>query len=260
MKLVANLFKNKKYGDDLRTNGFVKFPLLNTEKTNELIRLYENLKDHSKVDKDFFTSIWSENTTYRKESDTGIQQILKPELDHHINNVQTVFANFMVKKTGENSSLFPHQDWNFVNEPEFDSVTIWIPLEDVDNINGNLQVLPKSHNLDNYVRGRFYDAPFRKTMKESDILEKLVSIPMKAGDALAINSRLIHASPPNKSEKERIAVSIVLASKEAKLVHWYIANEKGQKTEKLIEVNSDFFWKYSCYDSLEKLELSPISS
>jgi ectoine hydroxylase-related dioxygenase (phytanoyl-CoA dioxygenase family) len=42
----------------------------------------------------------------------------------------------MVKSKGENGSLHPHQDWNIVDEREFNSYNIWLPLVDVNAENG----------------------------------------------------------------------------------------------------------------------------
>ncbi len=39
-----------------------------------------------------------------------------------------------------------HQNWTFVDEDKFTSVSVWVPLCDVSRFNGTLEVVPKTHN------------------------------------------------------------------------------------------------------------------
>jgi hypothetical protein len=209
--------------------------------------LHDELKKTAGVGMQFYTSIWSENEDHRKKADQGIKEILIPALKNYLKIIQPVFANLMVKASGEDSSLLPHQDWCFVDEPEYDSATVWVPLIDVNRKNGNLQVIPRSHfEFKNFIRPRFGDAPFNRE-EES---KRLVDINMKAGEALILNSRLIHASPPNLSGFERVAASVVIAPASAKLKHWVSDLEKPFE----FEVDETFYWRFSCYDKLETLK------
>jgi hypothetical protein len=242
--LIADLFFDKKHQTQLRDEGVTVVSLLLAEEIEKLRALFESLKEGAGITERFYTSIWSDNEAHRKAVDAGIKSILFPALQKHLRDIQPVFGNFMVKPTGEDSSLISHQDWSFVDEPQYDSVTVWVPLVDVDATNGNLQIVPGSHKtLQNFIRPRFGDAAYDR----AEAAQHLVGIPMKAGEALVLNSRLIHASPPNLSGRERIVASIVLAPAEAQLKHWL------QKDEKVEEFNieSSFFWKHSCYDRLE---------
>jgi len=243
--LIAELLIDNLKKENLRNVGYTIIPLLDVDTVQNLAALYDSLKLTSGVDKAFYTSIWSDNKQHRKAVDEGIKNILFPALQHHLRDIQPVFANFMVKANGESSSLLPHQDWSFVDEPEHDSVTVWVPLVDVNHQNGNLQVVPGSHNtLQNFIRPRFGDAPFSR----AEAAKQLVDIPMKAGEALLVNSRLIHASPINVSGAERVTASVVLAPKEAILIHHIYNIENGLK--KKIIVDETFFWKHSCFEML----------
>jgi hypothetical protein len=153
----------------------------------------------------------------------------------------------------------PHQDWSFVEEPLFDSATIWCPLVDVDRRNGNLQVIPRSHLIDHYIRARFMNKPF-DAIDPEQMSAMLIDIPMKAGEAIMLNSRLIHASPCNLSGVCRVAASLVIAPAQASLFHW--AADPREKMEiKKLAVTEDFFWQFSCYeypDSITPIETSRI--
>ena len=246
MKHLGDLFFDKKHGEEYRDFGYTVVPLLDSADIDKLSKLHEALKKTARLGKQFYTSIWSDNEDHRRKADESIKDILFPALKTHLKDIQPVFANLMVKATGENSSLLPHQDWSFVDETEYDSATVWVPLVDVTPENGNLQVVPLSHlEFKNFVRPRFADAPFNR----EEISKRLVDISMKAGEALILNSRLIHASPQNNGNSERIAASVVIAPVEAKLKHWVLSD--GKITE--LEIEQNFYWKYSCYDTLEAL-------
>lgn len=228
-------------------NGYLILPLLSKQTIQAIQNLYENTKNESGIsDKNFFTTIWSNNQSYKEIVGNGLKAILEPLLNQHLQSFKSVFANFMVKKAGENSQLHPHQDWSFTDEEKYFSITAWIPLIDVDEKNGALQVLPKSQLLNNHPRARFAHAPFGD--KLDYISQNLMqSIPMKAGEVLMINSRTIHASPPNLSSEDRIAVSIVLIPQEAPMKHWVLDKENPSRALEL-DVQPDFFTKYSCFD------------
>ena len=238
------------------TQGYAHTSLLTASEVDDLLSLFKQTASFSGVEnKAFFTSIWSENEAYRKAVDGGLKEILEPALGRQIKEFQSIFANFMVKNAGDNSQLQPHQDWSFVDERKFQSMTIWIPLCDVDKSNGALEVYPGSHQINNFIRARFQNCPFQDEMQ--DIRDnQMLSIAMKAGEALFVNSRTIHASPPNLSAHQRLAVSIVVAPKSANLLHFVLDKNNSSEAFELA-ITSDFFTQYSCFDYPEIEEENP---
>jgi len=244
--LVGDLFINKELSEKYRSEGYVTLQFLDGVQISDLYKLYDASASQAGVNKQFFTSIWSDNIEYRRLTDTKIKELLAPAALNYIRDIKPVFANFMVKNTGEGTSLMPHQDWSFVEEPEHDSATIWCPLVDVDSINGTLQVIPRSHRISNYTRARFLDRPF-DGIDSHEMEAMMIDIPLRAGEAIILNSRLIHASPCNYSDKQRVAASLVIAPEAAPLFHW-IYNPKDDMEIKKLAVTPDFFWQYSCYE------------
>lgn len=247
------MFIDELIRDEFKELGFIKMPLLNSEDILEIQKIYKETSSLCELDKPFYTSIWSDNVTYKENVDKKLKALLMPKLERYLEDFKSVFANFMVKRSGNNSSLPPHQDWSFINEEEADSVTIWIPLIDVDEKNGAMQVCPKSNQLKNYKRPRFQNSPFNSDLNY--ISENLMkSIPMKKGEALFINSRTIHSSPNNISNTDRIAISIVIIPKKSNIIHYVMAQEENNKAYGL-NVEPTFFTKYSCFD-YPKLEVN----
>ncbi|MCX6200570.1 MAG: phytanoyl-CoA dioxygenase family protein [Bacteroidetes bacterium] len=249
---IADLFIEKIYRDKFAKQGYVVLPLLEKKEVDALLQFYEQIKSSAGVEKPFYTSIWSDDKAHRQTVNDTVNRILFPALQKKLLAIQPVFANFMVKGSGDNSALIPHQDWSFVEEPKHDSATVWCPLIDVNKTNGNLQVIPGSHLLNNYVRPRFADAPFRE-IEKAELKKLLVDIPMKAGEAIILNSRMIHASPNNTSNKHRIVASVVLAPQEATLFHWEYEQNDDKPLTKKYSIKDDFFYAYSCYETLSDL-------
>ena len=84
-------------------------------------------------------------------------------------------------------------------EPNF-----WIPLVDVDEENGCLQMLPGGHR---------HTPPYQDQWSPNTFVPELdglvpVPVPMQVGDALLIHQHLPHASPPNRSDHIRWSMDI----------------------------------------------------
>lgn len=235
--------------DDLRNLGYVTMPLLSPNDIRMLRTLFDETEHLCEIEKGFYTSIWSMNREYRSRVDNGLKQILMPLLDEVLQPYRPVFANFMVKHPGVNTGLQPHQDWSFVDELKFQSYTAWIPLADVTEENGAIQVFPKSHQLTNFIRPRFSDAPFKEHLGYIET-QRMLSLPMNAGDALVLNSRCIHSSPANNSSKTRLAVSVVLVPKNAEVIH-HVLDESTPEIAYGLNVDSDFFVSQSCFERPE---------
>lgn len=259
------MFAEQGYQKIFQQQGFVVLPLLGAKEVLALEQLYNDSADIVQEERAFYTSIWSENAVYRKFIYDNVSSLLSSRVSKYLPDCEPVFSNLHIKKTGNDSSLLAHQDWNFVNEPEHQSMTVWCPLTDTGERNGALQVIPGSHRMNNYVRGRFFDAPF-KDIRETYIREKLMAVPMKAGEAIFFHSRLIHASLPNLSDETRVAASVVMVPKGTPIVH-DVLNLKTLSVKRL-NITPDFFYNYSCYDELASVpaedtypyHFNPISS
>jgi hypothetical protein len=251
--LISDLFKDSVLAAHYLREGYVLIPLLTTDDISAMNSLFSTQKKASGVDRGFYTSVWSDNEHYRKEVDQGLKKIMMPRLYEHFTDIKSVFANYMVKASGPDTSLISHQDWSFVEEPLYDTATVWCPLVDVNAHNGNLQIIARSHRINNFVRGRFFDAPFRH-ISDTELQRYLTHVSMRAGEALIFNSRLIHASPPNMSGTTRVAASVVISPTAAPLYHWTLDSENNPTASRRLHITNDFFWEHSCYEPLDGLQ------
>lgn len=232
--------------NDLRNLGYATMPLLSHSEIKLLRTLFDETEHLCGIEKGFYTSIWSKNREYRSLVDSSLKQILTPWLNEILQPYKSVFANFMVKHPGVNTGLQPHQDWSFVDELKLQSFTAWIPLTEVTEENGAIQVFPKSHQLNNLIRPRFSESPFKEHLRYIES-NRMLSLPMKAGDVLLLNSRCIHSSPANTSSETRLAVSVVVVPENAEVVH-HVLDECSLDIAYELNVDNDFFVAYNCFE------------
>jgi len=113
---------------------------------------------------------------------------------------------------GEHAYLSPwHQEYPY-NLTSDNAVTLWMPLVDVDEVNGCLLLAPGSQRLGALpvrVRDALNERRNANETMEIDGLESVLarhatlSVPAAAGDALVFHTFLLHRSQPNRSAATR---------------------------------------------------------
>lgn len=233
------ILKDQKYDADLKKNGFVIIDLLDKITAKKLYK--EVVRYDSGVQSPFYTSLWSKNPEYRKKVDDIIQQEIAKRIIPFFNNYQPFFGDLLVKKPSLLKDFPIHQDWTFVDEEVYTSVYVWCPLQDVNYLNGNLQVLEKSHEYLDKIRGANIQVSY-ETIKPHLQKKYLKNVPLKAGQAIIFNQALLHASPPNRSFKTRISLGLLMLPQEATIYHYYF-NKFENKIQRII-ATKDFFMSY----------------
>ena len=113
---------------------------------------------------------------------------------------------------GEDTYLSPwHQEYPY-NLTSDNAVTLWLPLVDVDEVNGCLRLAPGTQRL-GALPVRVKDAlNQRRNANETLEIDGLqtilarhteLSVPVPAGDALVFHTFLLHRSQPNRSRATR---------------------------------------------------------
>jgi phytanoyl-CoA hydroxylase len=106
-----------------------------------------------------------------------------------------------------------HQDKSYWPDANANPViTVWIPLVDATEINGCLNIIPRTHKkrvIEHHVEtysGTGYTevALDYVASKKRDV----ISLPIEAGGAILFNDRLVHSSTPNNSDHVRWSVDL----------------------------------------------------
>ena len=234
--------------NDLYEKGYVVIrDFIHQTEVSEINEFYETNHSIQVPNGGFFVSIYSKDLAYRKK----VHDFLLEKLDTHFNSILTNFKytclNFAVKYPGPEGELFVHQDMAQVDEYKHSQVGIWIPLEKVTIENGTLGVLPHSHFSIPPHRSLYHDLPYSKIY--SKIHEYVQPLEMNAGDLLLFDTRLLHNSFANLSNKPRKSVATSVIPIEAEFCITYRNEEFPGGEYEILKLEDDFFMTFRDFKS-----------
>ena len=199
----------------------------------------------------FFRKIYQENRfkhlTHKKilhsTADTAnydlilkVYQAVSPIIIEKLNKVfkeyDILTSGYLTKLPGDKSATGYHQDPTLVDEEIAETGNLWIPLQNVTAANGQLIVVPGSHRLVKNLRAT-PNCPLYYNAYKDRLGKYSVPIPLKIGQAVFFNHRLIHGSTNNMTETERVA--LVTAAKSSRSLPWDFYFIDEQKSKNLLE-------------------------
>ncbi len=119
-------------------------------------------------------------------------------------NIRLHTSKLNTKAPGGGAAVEWHQDWAFYPHTNDDILAVGIMLEDVDEANGPLMVVPGTHK--NPILSHHRNGVFCGAIDPADPLfeqERAVTITGKAGDMSIHHARVLHGSAPNRSDRAR---------------------------------------------------------
>ncbi len=236
--------------------GYIHVPFLDSKQVEFLLNEFHTLINESggsfasgETDIPFegeitydFTFI-DRNIDYKRKVMETIDEVFKPVYDKVLHQYKPIIANYIRKKT-DAGEVPLHQNWAFVDERIFSSVSIWVPLIDSHRGNGALEVVPHSHKRFGEIRGPM--VPWELEGIKKDIIEKnLVTCSIKAGDAIILDDSIVHYSFPNKTNDLRIAIQLILIPEEAPSIHYHLNPEVSKEDVEVLEVDREFYTSFN---------------
>lgn len=122
-------------------------------------------------------------------------------------------STFFIKEPETESFVSWHQDMKYWGLSDTNGqVSAWIALNEVDQKNGCMQFLPKSHHGEmlNH-RDTFSETNILTRGQEADIeidADQVLHVELAPGQASFHHGKLLHASPPNRSTRRRIGLAV----------------------------------------------------
>lgn len=239
-------FNNESYKLFFKENGYVIIKNVVSEQAiNKILEAYQLLIQH----KDFYeVDGFITSANYGFDIQFPVHQILKDvnkEVLPKIFDTNKIYHNLLnvlvLKFCKDKKEFFPHQDVPLIEENKGHTIFAWIPTEDINENNGSLLVLPKSHK---YFRWQHTHDQTHSPLKNlhNEMLKDMTPIFLKKGDLVLFDNALIHASLPNKTDKVRIAMNTGVAINEMPLINYKIIANKKNYIEKYI-IDEEFWQK-----------------
>ncbi len=207
--------------------GFVVVDLIDQATVSALRERYDTMDHEQRTQFDwvdgFDTSIYDQRPEYRAQVFDLMDELMSPAIENLLDDYRIMFANFIVKYP-ESDPVPPHVDWTFLDEEQFSSATVWCPLVDTTPANGTLGVVSGSHRRIDFLRPSNVATYERCELAVADLDDRPV-ISVRAGQAIIMDNRVVHFSPPNTTELDRIAVGCVVGPREAELHHYWMTED-----------------------------------
>lgn len=237
----------KRIHKKLEEKGYAVVDFLSKEQVQSLLIFYQKrpLPKNSITDTPYlYRSEISSDILYRQLVTKEIKKTFISKIETLFPEYKIVYCNF-IGKTPNSPSVFIHQDPSIVDETLQTSFIIWCPLSNVDEQNGCLQVVNKSHLLTSKPRPRFVYAGSSCSQEILSLMQQdyLTTVPMQAGQALVFDGRLFHGSSPNLSASERLAATCHIAPKNSFIHFCYRESRTSDKLE-IFEVDDAFYDSY----------------
>lgn len=237
--LPHEVVRDENLKDKLHQNGFAILELLNQKQLKALTELYEQTHQLKAEQGGMFYGMYSLDLDYRKKVHEQIAEILQPVLEKHFKSYKNIINFFIVKLPGPKSELNIHQDMTSLDETRFSPLSIWIPLQDVNEENGALCIVPKSHFMFSPYRSISFDTPYGNI--SSAIAPYLRPVNLKAGEALMFDPRILHHSLPNMGNKPRVAIVAGIFPQDAEIITCFKEPEAESTIELLLQPDDFMF-------------------
>jgi len=238
------LLKNQDLQTQLNADGYISMPFLNEQELEQARNFYKEIHPDGealgKIDGIHMTT-WCEDYDYKMKVAHFLDGLYERACEENFIDFRRLNNVFIVKSPGEGTTFKVHQDWNVVDEKENFAINVWVPLYDVDATTGALWTVKGSHQINRHVRGSAYLFPDYSPFY-NELEQVATSVNLKAGHAIVFYLNVIHGSPPNLGEKERIATCFSIIPEKAPL-SIYFQKQQGDPLE-LHEPADDFMYQY----------------
>ena len=175
-----------------------------------------------------------------------VYSFMKPLIDSIIVNYKPVMINLFNKHHGTGEVPI-HQNWTFVDERIYTSISVWCPLQDVNRANGTLEVVPGTHKVICDYRGPSIPWVFDNL---NDLMKEKYMLPLQLrfGQIAVIDDSIIHFSGDNNTESERKAIQLILKPEEATTIHCF-KSDKSINEIHIIDVEDDYFFDFNMWEA-----------
>jgi hypothetical protein len=242
--MERSIFKDTTWNKEINEDGFVKCKFL---EANDIADLLSIANSFGFKTGDVYkgklvgmnVSLFDARKEQREKFFDAVWNILASKVNNVLDRYEPVMINFWSKLPG-GGDLELHQNWTHVNEADYTSLSLWIPLQPTSRKNGTLEVVPKSHKKIGTVRGPGIGHMFERIEKE--IIDKyLIPIDLEVGEVAFIDDSIVHYTGHNNDVSPRNSIQVLLKPAEAPALFFIGDGKEVDNTVKCFEVERNFF-------------------
>ncbi|MCB9204966.1 MAG: phytanoyl-CoA dioxygenase family protein [Flavobacteriales bacterium] len=252
-KKYRSILKDASLDAQFRKDGYVIVDFMDSDQVDKLIEIVDELRNDINSS-DFSTetgyklSFFNASEAFRKKVFDRISVFCQPFINQHLCSYEPLMINTFDKEPGT-GEVPVHQNWTFVDEEVFRSVSVWIPLVDVTRDNGTMEIVPRTHLDVSATRGPLIPWAFSELV--DSIKERYMTpLNLSLGQAAIIDDAIIHYTSQNDTNAVRSAVQIIAKPTEATAIHYHLPSDTSEHLE-VFEVDSGFFQRFSMYSRPE---------
>lgn len=255
-------FGDQRINAALAEEGYATMAFLTPDEVDTLGNIIDTAED--RLDRDdvhipthFMLSAFNNDGAYKERLFDGVWAYLEPKVSAVLPGYEPLVINVFDKPPSDAYDPVPiHQNPSFVDEPAHKSVSLWIPLCDVDRSNGTVGVLPGSHNRFNTMRaGNMAHEEIFADVRDQLENELFVPVEMTKGEMLALDDSILHWSYPNVSATRRKAVQLIMVPRGVPHIYYYYDDQDpAAPMMDRYKVDRHFFFGFNCKALLETLE------
>lgn len=234
-----NVFKNNEHQQQFERDGYVVVKAFDAATIQQMQLFFD--KTTGENFSGFHNTLELHDPEVKKEVFLYLRDIFNQYLQKYFQHYKAVGCGFVTKKSDDQSRVYPHQDWTFVDESRYTSLNLWAPLINTNEQNGALKIFKGTHQLKTSMRGSNLPPVFR--INNPQVLQYLTTIPLKAGEVIMYDHRLIHGSEPNLSGKTRVAASFNVVPEIANPIH-YVGDKNNLSKVYEVTIDENFYSNY----------------
>lgn len=209
----------------LSHRGYIQLPFLTHAEVAEAQQLYATLHTAGAHRQGRYTTQEIEPHTQRQQVLQQLTALLEPKLQQLFFDYKIPILQFFVKQPGTDGGIQYHTDSTLLINPHLEPhYAIWIPLQDVSEHNGTLLMLPHSHTMHQAISATSVHWPHSALVQQ--LQHTAVALPLKAGEIVVFDNRLLHGSTFNRSTQPRIAIAGRITHRLAQYYSFF-KNENG---------------------------------
>jgi hypothetical protein len=240
---MLQVFKEEKLQSQFESQGYVKLKLFSPTQIEKLRTYYDKVQSEHEATLQshaLYSSVETGNADLLMAIDKLLKDTIMDQVKATFQNYQTLISNFLIKDSGDETELMPHQDLTFVNEPEHCSFNLWIPLQKTDRNSGQLRVFKGSHRISKTLRVvPDYPRPFLPYL--DTIRELFTDIETEIGECVVINHSVLHGSSVNLTGQPRVAIIMGFCTEGADIHYHYMPEGDSSRIEKYLMKAEDYY-------------------